>query len=60
MQSECDIYHFSKYKTMVKQEPGINSEVITWMDKVWKNMAATPFERAGGLLCDEMTIQVVN
>lgn len=43
---------------MVPQTPGINLSVIQWVDEVWKDMKATVYQRTGGLLCDEMTIQV--
>lgn len=43
---------------MVKQSPGINEDVIIWMDKAYKEMGAGVYQRTGGLLCDEMTIQV--
>ena len=49
---------FRKYKNIVPQEVGINVHVIKWMDAAWKELGATSFQRTGGLLGDEMTIQV--
>ena len=43
---------------MVQQCPGVNREVISWVDEVWREMNASTYTRTGGLLCDEMTIQV--
>lgn len=40
------------------QHQGINVEVIKWMDAAWADLGATGYQRTGGLLGDEMSIQV--
>lgn len=49
---------YRKYKNAIKHDPGINVKVLDWMDKVFQERGATAFERIGGLLFDETTIQV--
>ena len=56
---QFEYYVCRRYKNSCQQEPGINSEVISWMDSVWKEKgSAGAYEREGGLIFDEMTVQV--
>ena len=36
---------------MEPQRPGINREVISWVDEVWHEMNASTYTWNGGLLC---------
>lgn len=49
---------YRHYKNSCKQSPGINEEAIKWMRSVWDDRKAGGYQFIGGLLIDEMTIQV--
>ena len=47
----------SLHKNSVKQKPGLN-EVLDWMLKEAEKLKLDSFGREGGLILDEMAIQV--
>ena len=48
----------SLYKNSVKQKPGLNEEVLDWMIKEADKLKLDSFGKEGGLILDEMAIQV--
>ncbi len=48
----------SLYKNSVKQRPGLNEEVLEWMLVEANKLGLDSFGREGGLILDEMAIQV--
>ena len=46
------------YKNSVKQKPGLNEEVLEWMKREADKLNLDRFGKEGGLILDEMTIQV--
>ncbi len=48
----------SLYKNSVSQTPGLNDKVLDWMVKEADKLKLDSFGREGGLILDEMSIQV--
>ena len=48
----------SLYKNSVRQNAGFNNEVLEWMQIELEKLKAGPFGREGGIMLDEMAIQV--
>ncbi len=49
----------SMYKNSVTQKPGLNDDVLKWMQHEADKLRLESFGREGGLILDEMAIQVV-
>ena len=49
----------SLYKNSVWQKPGLNEEVLDWMVRGADKLSLSSFGREGGLILDEMAIQVL-
>ena len=49
----------SMYKNSVAQKPGLNDDVLKWMQHEADKLRLESFGREGGLILDEMAIQVV-
>lgn len=49
----------SMYKNSVSQKPGLNDEVLQWMLHEADKLKLDSFGREGGLILDEMAIQVM-
>ncbi|KAK3109107.1 hypothetical protein FSP39_023224 [Pinctada imbricata] len=47
----------AEYKNSIKQQPGINTDNLTWMKNEATRQNVSDFGRRGGLIIDEMTIQ---
>ena len=46
------------YKNSIKQEPGLNKEVFKLMRQEAEKKKITKIEKRGGVMLDEMSIQV--
>ena len=46
------------YKNSVPQKSGLNDEVLQWMEQEAKKLDLSEFGKCGGIVLDEMSIQV--
>lgn len=46
------------YKNSVPQDSGLNDEVLRWMEQEAKKLNLSDFGKCGGIILDEMSIQV--
>ena len=46
------------YKNSVPQKPGLNEEVLQWMEQEAAKIKLTELGKCGGIILDEMSIQV--
>ena len=47
------------YKNSVSQQPGLNDDVLKWMDSEAKKKNVPDLGRCGGIILDEMANQVI-
>ena len=48
------------YKNSIQQKPGLNEEVLQWMEQEADKVKLTELGRCGGIILDEMSIQVLD
>jgi hypothetical protein len=46
-----------KYKNCLQQKPGFNENLLTWMKQEADRINLKPYQRVGGIVLDEMSIQ---
>ena len=52
--------HLTRYKNSINQEPGVQESMLKWMSDEAKARNIPAHGMCGGLMCDEVSIQVLS